>query len=140
MQTRILGQDKFEVSSLALGAMGYGELRDRDGLISVLRGAVERGVTLIDTAEYYGPWFNEKLVGEALEPIRDQVSIATKFGWDIDQTTGQFSGKVNSRPEQIRLAVDGMLRRLRTDHIDLLYQHRVDPDVPMEDVGCAISP
>lgn len=133
MQMRMIGQG-FQVSCLALGAMGYGTLTDREGLIATLRGAVERGVTLIDTAEVYGPWTNEELVGEALAPLKDRVQIATKFGWNID-AEGRFLGGVNSRPEQIRRAVEGSLRRLRVDCIDLLYQHRVDPDVPMEDVA-----
>lgn len=139
MQTRKIGPDDFEVSCLALGAMGYGELKDRGNLISVLRDAVDRGVTLIDTAEVYGPWTNEEIVGEALGPVRDQVRIATKFGWDIDQATGKHLGDVNSRPEQIRKAVEGSLRRLRIDCIDLLYQHRVDPEVPMEDVAGTVK-
>lgn len=139
MQLRKLGAEGFEISCLALGAMGYGTLDDRNGLINVLRGAVDRGITLIDTAEAYGPWINEEIVGEALAPIRDRVKIATKFGWDIDQITGQPSGKVNSRPAQIRSAIEGSLRRLRTDHIDLLYQHRVDPDVPIEDVAGTVK-
>ncbi len=135
MQMRKIGPQGFNVSCLALGAMGYGELKDRDGLIAVLRAAVDRGVTLIDTAEVYGPWVNETLVGEALAPLRGRVRIATKFGWDIDQTTGEFRGALNSRPAQIRSAVEGSLRRLRVDRIDLIYQHRVDPDVPIEDVA-----
>lgn len=137
METRKLGQG-LEVSALSLGAMGYGKSRDipdRPQMIALLRAAVERGMTFFDTAETYGPWTNEEMVGEAFAGIRDQVLIATKFGWDIDQTTGEHRGRVNSRPEQIRRAVEGSLRRLRTDHIDLYYQHRVDPDVPMEDVA-----
>ncbi|NBZ89846.1 aldo/keto reductase [Stagnihabitans tardus] len=134
MQMRKFGQG-FQVSCLALGAMGYGTLTDRAGLIATLRGAVERGVTLIDTAEVYGPWVNEELVGEALAPLKGQVQIATKFGWDIDQQTGAHRGGLNSRPAQIRASVEGSLRRLRIDCIDLLYQHRVDPEVPMEDVA-----
>jgi aryl-alcohol dehydrogenase-like predicted oxidoreductase len=102
-------------------------------MISVIRAAVERGVTLFDTAEVYGPFTNEELVGEALEPVRDQVVIATKFGWDIQD--GQRTGRVNSRPDNIKRAVEGSLKRLRTETIDLLYQHRVDPEVPMEDVA-----
>lgn len=134
MQTRKIGQG-FEVSCLALGAMGYGTLTDREGLIATLRGAVERGVTLIDTAEVYGPWVSEELVGEALAPLKGRVQIATKFGWNIDQTTGAHLGGVNSRPAQIRASVEGSLRRLRVECIDLAYQHRVDPSVPMEDVA-----
>ena len=115
--------------------MGYGDPIDREEMITLLRAAVERGVTLIDTAESYGPFRNEELVGEALVPVRSQVVIATKFGWDIDPDTGVHHGSVNSRPEHIRRAVEGSLRRLRIDCIDLLYQHRVDPGVPMEDVA-----
>ena len=139
MQTRVLGVERFEVSCLALGAMGYGPITDRAGLIAVLRRAVEQGVTLIDTAEVYGPWTNEVLVGEALAPVRSQVRIATKFGWDIDQDTGTHRGGVNSRPAQIRRAVDGSLKRLGVEVIDLLYQHRVDPAVPMEDVAGTVA-
>jgi len=141
METRKLGQG-LEVSALSLGAMGYGKSRDipdRPQMIALLRAAVERGMTFFDTAETYGPWTNEEMVGEAFAGIRDQVLIATKFGWDIDQTTGEHRGRVNSRPEQIRRAVEGSLRRLRTDHIDLYYQHRVDPDVPMEDVAGTVK-
>ncbi|MBY3036796.1 aldo/keto reductase [Rhizobium leguminosarum] len=137
MIKRRLGQG-LEVSALSLGAMGYGkarELPDRAEMIDLLRTAVERGMDFFDTAEVYGPWTNEEMVGEALAPVRDQVKIATKFGWDIDQETGEHRGGVNSKPAQIRRAVEGSLKRLRTDHIDLYYQHRVDPDVPMEDVA-----
>ena len=139
MQTRRIGQAGLEVSALALGCMGYGDPIDRQEMIALIRAAVERGVTLFDTAEAYGPFRNEELVGEALEPFRGQVAIATKFGWDIDPETGVHRGGVNSRPEQIRRAVEGSLRRLRVDCIDLLYQHRVDPDVPMEDVAGTVS-
>jgi aryl-alcohol dehydrogenase-like predicted oxidoreductase len=111
----------------------YGGETDKDAMISVIRAAVERGVTLFDTAEVYGLFTNEELVGEALEPVRDQVVIATKFGWDIQD--GQRTGRVNSRPDNIKRAVEGSLKRLRTETIDLLYQHRVDPEVPMEDVA-----
>ncbi|WP_267551171.1 aldo/keto reductase [Rhizobium rhizogenes] len=137
MQKRKLGQG-LEVSALSLGAMGYGkarELPDRAEMISLLRTAVERGMDFFDTAEVYGPFTNEEMVGEALEPLRAQVKIATKFGWDVDPITGVNHGGVNSKPDHIRRAVEGSLRRLRTDHIDLLYQHRVDPEVPMEDVA-----
>jgi aryl-alcohol dehydrogenase-like predicted oxidoreductase len=106
-------------------------------MISVIRAAVEGGVTLFDTAEVYGPFTNEELVGEALEPVRDQVVIATKFGWDIQD--GQRTGRVNSRPDNIKRAVEGSLKRLRTETIDLLYQHRVDPEVPMEDVAGTVK-
>lgn len=137
MQKRKLGQG-LEVSALSLGAMGYGkarELPDRAEMISLLRTAVERGMDFFDTAEVYGPFTNEEMVGEALEPLRTQVKIATKFGWDVDPVTGVNHGGVNSKPDHVRRAVEGSLRRLRTDHIDLLYQHRVDPEVPMEDVA-----
>ncbi|MGO8502581.1 aldo/keto reductase [Rhizobium leguminosarum] len=137
MIKRKLGQG-LEVSALSLGAMGYGkarELPDRAEMIDLLRTAVERGMDFFDTAEVYGPWTNEEMVGEALAPLRDKVKIATKFGWDIDQETGAHRGGVNSKPAQIRRAIEGSLKRLRTDHIDLYYQHRVDPDVPMEDVA-----
>lgn len=141
MQRRRLGQG-LEVSALSLGAMGYGkarELPDRPEMIALLRTAVDRGMDFFDTAEVYGPWTNEEMVGEAFAPIRDKVTIATKFGWDIDQTTGQHRDGVNSKPAQIRSAVEGSLRRLRTDRIDLLYQHRVDPEVPMEDVAGTVK-
>ncbi|NZD62728.1 aldo/keto reductase [Rhizobium sp. WYCCWR 11290] len=137
MIKRTLGQG-LEVSALSLGAMGYGkarELPDRAEMIDLLRTAVERGMDFFDTAEVYGPWTNEEMVGEALAPVRDKVKIATKFGWNIDQETGKHRGGVNSKPAQIRRAIEGSLKRLRTDHIDLYYQHRVDPDVPMEDVA-----
>ncbi|MGM5055029.1 MULTISPECIES: aldo/keto reductase [Rhizobium] len=137
MIKRTLGQG-LEVSALSLGAMGYGkarELPDRMEMIDLLRTAVERGMDFFDTAEVYGPWTNEEMVGEALAPVRAKVKIATKFGWDIDQQTGEHRGGVNSKPAQIRRAIEGSLKRLRTDHIDLYYQHRVDPDVPMEDVA-----
>ncbi|MGO6943371.1 aldo/keto reductase [Rhizobium johnstonii] len=137
MIKRTLGQG-LEVSALSLGAMGYGkarELPDRAEMIDLLRTAVERGMDFFDTAEVYGPWTNEEMVGEALAPVRDKVKIAAKFGWDIDQETGKHRGGVNSKPAQIRRAIEGSLKRLRTDHIDLYYQHRVDPDVPMEDVA-----
>jgi len=130
-----------EVSAIGLGCMGmsgtYGERPDKGATNALIRGAVERGVTFFDTAEVYGPFTNEELVGEALEPVRDQVVIATKFGWDIQD--GQRTGRVNSRPDHIKGAVEGSLKRLRTDTIDLLFQHRVDPDVPMEDVAGAVK-
>ena len=135
MQTRRIGQGGLEVSALALGCMGYGDPIDRQEMIALIGAAVERGVTLFDTAEVYGPFTNEELVGEALASFRGKVVIATKFGWDIDHDTGAHRGGVNSRPAQIRRAVDGSLRRLRVDCIELLYQHRVDPDVPMEEVA-----
>ncbi len=141
MRKTKLGQG-LEVSALSLGAMGYGKAReipDRPEMIALLREAVDLGMDFFDTAEVYGPWTNEEMVGEAFAGLRDKVKIATKFGWDIDQVTGEHRGGVNSRPEQIRSAVDGSLKRLGTDHIDLLYQHRVDPAVPMEDVAGTVK-
>ncbi|WP_020014096.1 aldo/keto reductase [Promicromonospora sukumoe] len=140
MHHRTLGQG-LEVSAVGLGAMGMSEgygpnPGTREEMIGVLRGAVERGVTLFDTAEVYGPYVNEELVGEALEPVRDQVVIATKFGWRIED--GATVG-LNSRPEHIRAVADASLRRLRTDVIDLFYQHRVDPGVPIEDVAGTVK-
>jgi aryl-alcohol dehydrogenase-like predicted oxidoreductase len=140
MEIRTLGQG-LEVSAIGLGCMGMSQSYgpnpgDRDEMVAVLRGAVERGVTFFDTAEVYGPYVNEELVGEALEPLRDQVVIATKFGWDIRD--GASVG-LDSRPEQIRRVADASLRRLRTDRIDLFYQHRVDPDVPVEDVAGTVG-
>jgi aryl-alcohol dehydrogenase-like predicted oxidoreductase len=142
MEKRRLGNGGLEISALSLGCMGYGkarELQDRTQMIALIRKAVERGIDFFDTAESYGPLTNEVMVGEALMPLRDQVKIATKFGWDIDPDTGVHHGGVNSKPAHIREAVDGSLRRLRTDYIDLLYQHRVDPDVPMEDVAGTVK-
>ena len=141
MIKRKLGQG-LEVSALSLGAMGYGkarELPDRTEMIALIRTAVEHGMDFFDTAEVYGPWTNEEMVGEALAPVRDKVKIATKFGWDIDQLTGEHRGGVNSKPAQIRRSIEGSLKRLRTDHIDLYYQHRVDPEVPMEDVAGTVK-
>jgi aryl-alcohol dehydrogenase-like predicted oxidoreductase len=141
METRKLGN--LEVSAIGLGCMGmsfgYGPAMDKQAAISLIRTSVERGVTFFDTAEVYGPYTNEELLGEALAPFRDRVVIATKFGWDIDLATGKNSGKLNSRPEQIRAATEGMLKRLKTDVIDLLYQHRVDQDVPIEDVAGTVK-
>jgi aryl-alcohol dehydrogenase-like predicted oxidoreductase len=117
---------------------GYGPPSDKDEMISLIRAAHERGVTHFDTAEAYGPFANEELVGEALQPIRDKVVIATKFGFDIDLETGKRSGETNSRPDHIKLVADASLKRLRTDRIDLFYQHRVDPDVPIEEVAGAV--
>jgi len=137
MDNRKLGQG-LEVSALSLGAMGYGKSRDipdRGEMIALLKKAVDLGMDFFDTAETYGPWTNEIMVGEAFRGMRDKVKIATKFGWDIDQDTGEHRGGVNSKPAQIRRAVEGSLRRLGTDYIDLYYQHRVDPEVPMEDVA-----
>jgi aryl-alcohol dehydrogenase-like predicted oxidoreductase len=140
MQTRQLGT--LEVSAIGLGCMGlshaYGPAVDKVAGIAFLRGAVERGVTLFDTAEIYGPFTNEELVGEALAPVRRQVAIATKFGFSPDPKTGKSAG-LNSRPAHIRAVVDASLKRLKTDVIDLLYQHRVDPNVPIEDVAGAVK-
>ena len=135
MQTRNLGSDNLEVSALGLGCMGYGTAADTQEMVALIRRAVEQGVTFFDTAEVYGPFVNEELVGTALAPLRDHVVIATKFGWDIDPATGEHHGGLNSRPDHIRAAVEGMLKRLQTDRIDLLYQHRVDPEVPIEEVA-----
>jgi len=143
MQKRRLGKSGLEVSALGLGCMGmtsaYGPAGDKGDMIALMRGAVERGVTFFDTAEAYGPFLNEELVGEALAPVRDRVVIATKFGFDIDPRTGQRGPGVNSRPEHIKEAADACLKRLRTDRIDLFYQHRVDPAVPIEDVAGAVK-
>ncbi|KQO11605.1 aldehyde oxidase [Agreia sp. Leaf244] len=140
MHTRTLGQG-FQVSAIGLGCMGMSQSYgpnpgDRDEMIGVLRSAIDHGVTFFDTAEVYGPYVNEELVGEALEPIRDRVQIATKFGWRIEN--GQSVG-LDSRPEQIRRVAEASLSRLRTDVIDLFYQHRVDPDVPIEDVAGTVG-
>jgi aryl-alcohol dehydrogenase-like predicted oxidoreductase len=139
MDTRILGSNGLEVSAIGLGCMGisqsFGPSPERSVMVDFLRQAVEHGVTLFDTAEVYGPYHNEEVVGEALEPVRNQVSIATKFGFSLDESDRQL----DSRPEHIREALEGSLRRLRTDHVDLLYQHRVDPDVPIEDVAGAVK-
>src|SRR5881396_2065106 len=136
MQKRKLGKSNLEVSALGLGCMGmsfsYPPFPDKREMISIIRAAVDRGVTFFDTAEVYGPYTNEDVVGEALEPVRDHVAIATKFGWNIAQN--KMAG-LNSRPSQIRAVADASLKRLRTDRIDLFYQHRVDPDVPIEDVA-----
>jgi aryl-alcohol dehydrogenase-like predicted oxidoreductase len=142
MLKRTLGQN-LEVSALGLGCMGmsalYGPPADKGEMINLIRSAHDRGVTLFDTAEAYGPFVNEELVGEALAPIRDKVMIATKFGFDIDLETGARRGGTNSRPEHIKAVADACLKRLRTDHIDLFYQHRVDQDVPIEDVAGAVK-
>jgi aryl-alcohol dehydrogenase-like predicted oxidoreductase len=143
MQKRKLGKSGLEVSALGLGCMGmsfgYGPAADKQEMITLIRTAVERGVTFFDTAEVYGPFANEELVGEALAPFRKDVVIATKFGWNIDPETGQRLDGLNSRPEHIKVATQGMLKRLRTDRIDLLYQHRVDPNVPIEEVAGAVK-
>jgi aryl-alcohol dehydrogenase-like predicted oxidoreductase len=144
MQKRKLGKSNLEVSALGLGCMGmsfsYGPPKDKQEMISLLRVAVERGITFFDTAEVYGPFLNEELVGEALAPVRKQVVIATKFGFDLtgsDHRPG--AAGLNSRPEHIQDAVEGSLNRLKVDVIDLLYQHRVDPNVPIEDVAGAVK-
>jgi aryl-alcohol dehydrogenase-like predicted oxidoreductase len=143
MKKRSLGKSGLEVSALGYGCMGlssaYGPPVARQDGVKIIRTAFERGVTLFDTAEAYGPFANEELVGEALAPIRDQVVIATKFGFDIDPKTGQRSGGVNSRPDHIREVVEAMLKRLKIDTIDLLYQHRVDPAVPIEDIARTVK-
>jgi aryl-alcohol dehydrogenase-like predicted oxidoreductase len=140
MQKRRLGKNGLEVSALGFGCMGisqsYGRPSSREDGIAIIRAAVDQGVTFFDTAEVYGPYTNEDVVGEALEPVRDQVMIATKFGWNIEQS--KMAG-LNSRPSQIRAVADASLKRLRTDRIDLFYQHRVDPDVPIEDVAGTVK-
>ncbi len=142
MQKRTLGKD-LEVSALGLGCMGmssgYGPAAGKGEMIKLIRSAFDLGVTHFDTAEAYGPFVNEELVGEALEPIRDKVVIATKFGFDIDPDTGARTGGTNSNPTHIKRVAEDALKRLRTDCIDLFYQHRVDPDVPIEDVAGAIK-
>jgi aryl-alcohol dehydrogenase-like predicted oxidoreductase len=143
MKKRSLGKSGLEVSAIGLGCMGmssgYGPAADQQEMISLIRGAVGRGVTFFDTAEAYGPFVNEKLVGEALAPYRGQVVIATKFGFDIDLTTGERRGGVNSHPDHIKLVAEASLKRLGVDAIDLFYQHRVDPAVPIEDVAGAVK-
>lgn len=143
LHARKLGKSGLEVSAIGLGCMSmtgaYGPAADSGEMITLLRAAHELGVTHFDTAEAYGPFANEELVGEALQPIRDQVTIATKFGFDIDLQTGKRTGGTNSRPEHIKAVADASLKRLRTDHIDLFYQHRVDPNVPIEDVAGAVK-
>jgi aryl-alcohol dehydrogenase-like predicted oxidoreductase len=142
MQKRRLGKSNLEVSSIGLGCMGMsfglGPAMDKKEGIALIRAAVERGVTFFDTAEVYGPFTNEELVGEALAPFRDQVVIATKFGFKIDPSTGKSVG-TDSRPDHIKEVAEASLKRLKTDRIDLLYQHRVDSDVPIEDVAGAVK-
>lgn len=143
MKYRTLGNE-LKVSAIGLGCMSmtgaiYGTPADKQDMIQLLRSAHERGVTLFDTAEAYGPFSNEELLGEALAPIRDQVVIATKFGFDIDPVTGQRGPGTNSQPAHIKASVDASLKRLRTDYIDLLFQHRVDPVVPIEDVAGTVK-
>jgi len=143
MQKRKLGNSGLEVSALGLGCVGmssaYGPAADKQEMIALIRVAVERGITFFDTAEAYGPFVNEELVGEALAPVRDQVVIATKFGFDINPVTGARTGGVNSKPEHIKQVADACLKRLKVDAIDLFYQHRVDPNVPIEDVAGTVK-
>jgi aryl-alcohol dehydrogenase-like predicted oxidoreductase len=143
MQKRKLGKSNLEVSALGLGCMGmsfsYGVPKDKHEMISLIRTAVDRGITFFDTAEVYGPFTNEELVGEALAPIRDRVVIATKFGFDVGGDQRPGAQQVNSQPAHIKQAVEGSLKRLRIDTIDLLYQHRVDPNVPIEDVAGTVK-
>jgi aryl-alcohol dehydrogenase-like predicted oxidoreductase len=143
MHKRRLGNSNLEVSALGLGCMGmswsYGPPKDKQEMISLLRAAVERGVTFFDTAEVYGPYTNEELVGEALVPFQRQVAIATKFGWASGPNDTDRWSVLNSRPERIRQVAEGSLKRLKVDAIDLFYQHRVDPDVPIEDVAGAVK-
>jgi aryl-alcohol dehydrogenase-like predicted oxidoreductase len=143
MQKRQLGNSGLDVSAMGLGCMSmssaYGPPADRQEMITLIRAAHDRGVTLFDTAEAYGPFANEELVGEALAPIRNNVIIATKFGFDIDLETGARRGGTDSRPEHIKAVTEASLKRLRTDRIDLLYQHRVDPAVPIEDVAGTVK-
>ena len=142
MQKRKLGKSNLEVSALGLGCMGmsfgYGPAADKQDMIALIRTAVERGVTFFDTAEVYGPFTNEELVGEALSPLRGRVAIATKFGFKLDPDTGKQAG-LDSSPEHIKQVADASLKRLKTDVIDLFYQHRVDPEVPIEDVAGAVK-
>src|SRR5512133_752042 len=139
MKLRTLGTNGLNVSALGLGCMGLsfglGPAVEKQEGIALIRAAVEKGVTFFDTAEVYGPWTNEELVGEALAPFKGRVAIATKFGFAIDQVSGQNPGGLNSRPERIRTVAEASLKRLRVDAIDLFYQHRVDPEVPIEDVA-----
>jgi aryl-alcohol dehydrogenase-like predicted oxidoreductase len=144
MKTRKLGNSNLEVSAIGLGCMGmsfsYGPPKDKKEMTSLLRAAVERGITFFDTAEVYGPFTNEELVGEALAPVRGQVVIATKFGFDLSGSdTRPGAAGLNSQPEHIKQAVEGSLKRLRVEKIDLLYQHRVDPNVPIEDVAGTVK-
>ena len=143
MEKRQLGSNGLEVSAIGLGCMGlsslYGQVVEASEAITLLRSAFERGVTFFDTAEAYGPLTNEKIVGEALAPIREHVVIATKFGFDLDPNTGERRGGVNSRPEHIKAVAEAALKRLGVDTIDLFYQHRVDPAVPIEDVAGAVK-
>ena len=143
MQKRILGKSGLEVSAIGLGCMGmsfsYGPPKDKQEMITLLRAAVDLGVTFFDTAEVYGPWTNEELVGEALSPVRDRVVIATKFGFNTNAGGRPGSHSVDSRPERVKAVADASLKRLKLDVIDLFYQHRVDPQVPIEDVAGAVK-
>ncbi|MCB1739827.1 MAG: aldo/keto reductase [Gammaproteobacteria bacterium] len=143
MRTRTLGNAGLEVSALGLGCMSmsgnYGPPGDKQEMIGLIRAAVERGITFFDTAESYGPFENEKLLGEALAPVRQEVVIATKFGHDIDPSTGRHRGGQNSRPEHIKQVAEAALSRLKSEVIDLFYQHRLDPNVPIEDVAGAVK-
>jgi aryl-alcohol dehydrogenase-like predicted oxidoreductase len=143
MQTRTLGKSGLQVSAIGLGCMGmsfsYGPPKDRAEMITLMRAAVERGITFFDTAEVYGPYINEELVGEALAPFKGRIVIATKFGFKLDSGGGSPLGGLDSRPEHIKAVADASLKRLRVDAIDLFYQHRVDPDVPIEDVAGAVA-
>jgi aryl-alcohol dehydrogenase-like predicted oxidoreductase len=143
MKKRTLGKSGLEVSALGLGCMGmswaYGAPGDRSEMIKLLRDAVDLGVTLFDTAEVYGPLANEELLGEGLEPVRDKVLIATKFGWKLDPNGGAWPIGLDSHPKHVKEVADASLKRLRTDRIDIFYQHRVDPDVPIEDVAGAVA-
>src|SRR5881296_3926186 len=143
MKKRKLGKSKLEVSAIGLGCMGmtfaYGPPGDKQEMISLIRSAVERGVTFFDTAEVYGPYVNEEVVGEALAPFRKDVVIATKFGFEPDPNNDGKWTALNSRPDHIKQVVEASLKRLRTDTIDLLYQHRVDPNTPIEDTAGAVK-
>jgi aryl-alcohol dehydrogenase-like predicted oxidoreductase len=143
MEKRTLGNGKLEVSAIGLGCMGmswsYGPAADKNEMIALIRSAVEAGVTFFDTAEVYGPFVNEELVGEALAPVRDRVVLGTKFGWEGDRTPGTRWSALNSRPEHIKRVAEESLKRLRCETIDLYYQHRVDPDVPIEEVAGTVK-
>ena len=143
MKMRRLGNSGLEVSALGLGCMSmssaYGPAGDKTEMIALIRKAVDLGVTLFDTAEVYGPFVNEELLGEALAPFKGKVLIATKFGFDLDPATAQRTGGLNSRPEHIKAVAESSLKRLKVDAIDLFYQHRVDPCVPIEDVAGAVK-
>ena len=143
MQKRTLGSSNLQVSALGLGCMGmsfsYGDPKDRHEMIALIRAAVDRGITFFDTAEVYGPFTNEDLLGEALQPVRAKVVIATKFGFNLNPDGSPGWQGLNSRPERIKAVADASLQRLRTDVIDLFYQHRVDPNVPIEDVAGTVK-